>query len=140
MKKIVVQGRGECLQERVAAFFMPGGAFEKSGGEADFPFEIRPQQQAMAAALEDNYDTDHRTDPAVYNTANGNWMLLLSANNYIVITLTGSGGNEYRPGVYDFDGDGKADPTLYETATGTWHIKLSASGYATVSASSGYTP
>ena len=41
------------LKERVAEFFAAGGSFEKAAEGTPYPFEIRPQQQAMAAAVAD---------------------------------------------------------------------------------------
>jgi hypothetical protein len=34
-------------------------------------------------AVPKNYDSDNRTDPAIYNTAAGNWTILLSAEKTI---------------------------------------------------------
>jgi len=60
-------------------------------------------------AVQENYDADNRADAAVYNTANGNWTVLMSAQNYITATLWGFGGAGYMPVSGDFDGDGLAD-------------------------------
>ncbi len=85
-----------------------------------------PSNQPVAA----DYDGDGKADPAVYQTATGQWYIWLSSQNYVLsgphtFTMTG-----YTvPVPADYDGDGKADPALVKPATGDWFVWLSGQGY-----------
>jgi hypothetical protein len=48
------------------------------------------------AAMPGDYDGDGKTDPAVYNTATGEWLVMLSGSGYGIATAT-FGGAGYDP-------------------------------------------
>jgi len=87
-------------------------------------------------ALED-YDGDHKTDPAVYQESSGTWLVMLSSIGYEVISITGFGGAGYSSVPADFDGDQRADPAIYNRTSGLWLLALSANGYNTLSGTFG---
>lgn len=89
-----------------------------------------------------DFDGDGKADPAVYQSAAGQWMVMMSANRYQVATFQ-LGGTGYLPVPQDFDNDGKTDIAVYSPATGQWIVLLSASGNNSATASlggSGYIP
>ena len=51
-----------------------------------------------------HFDTDPWADPAVYETATGNWEFLLSLRSYITERLPAFGGAGWTPLAADFDG------------------------------------
>lgn len=86
-------------------------------------------RRSMAAA--DNapcdFDGDGKADPAVYQSATGRWLIMMSGNQYQITTFQ-LGGAGYAPVPQDYDGDGKADIAVY--ASGQWLAQLSAYSYA----------
>lgn len=91
-------------------------------------------------AVTTDYDSDRKTDPAIYETATENGYVKFSASGYATVTLEGFGGSGTRVAAADYDGDGLADPIYLDEATGIWHVKLSSSGYAEATLASGYMP
>lgn len=79
-----------------------------------------------------DYDGDGLVDPALYESAYGEWHVLLSSQGYVESTVTLGGGEGFEPIVGDFDGDGMNDPAVYQEATGEWFCSLSTSGYSPV--------
>jgi hypothetical protein len=113
-----------------------GVDFVGSGGVGPTP---DPANQAAMA----DYDGDGKADPAIYETATGQWFVWLSSQNYVLSgphTFSQAGYSLAAPA--DYDGDGKADPAVFKAATGAWFVWLSGSGYAGVGATfyrSGFT-
>lgn len=79
-----------------------------------------------------DYDGDKLTDPGVYRQQTGNWQLMFSSGNYVIIPISGFGGPGWLPASADYDGDRKTDPAIYEPPTGNWVIMLSTAGYARI--------
>lgn len=73
-----------------------------------------------------DFDGDGRTDPAIYYTSSGTW-LILQTSNFQVRTEQLGGGN-FRPAPGDFDGDAKTDLVVFDTTTAIWQAKLSGGG------------
>ena len=68
------------------------------------------------------------SDPALYQTTNGKWLIMLSGSNYELANLK-LGGSGYTPIPLDFDGDGRVDPAVYNGSLGKWIVMLSGRGY-----------
>ncbi|MBI2440424.1 MAG: hypothetical protein HYV35_03535 [Lentisphaerae bacterium] len=68
--------------------------------------------------------------PAIYDTATGELIVLLSASAYASVTVDFT--TNAIPVVGDFDGDQQADPVVYDPAAQTWTARPSAFGYAEV--------
>ncbi|MBI2439838.1 MAG: M4 family metallopeptidase [Lentisphaerae bacterium] len=88
-----------------------------------------------------DFDGDGKADPALYQSATGKWLIMMSSNFYQTTTFQ-LGGAGYTPVPQDFDGDGLADIAVYASASGQWLALLSAYGYMQGAASlggSGYT-
>jgi uncharacterized delta-60 repeat protein len=70
-----------------------------------------------------DFDGDAFTDSAVYRPTTGNWFVLLSSTNTVLIDQFGTNGDIPIDG--DFDGDGKSDVAIYRPSQGTWFFKRS---------------
>ena len=67
-----------------------------------------------------DYDSDHRTDLAVWRPANGTWRVLRSDNGEVIEQHWGLGGDIPVPA--DYDGDGRTDFAVWRPSSGFWHI------------------
>jgi len=90
------------------------------------------------SADEGDYGANEVADPAVYQSATGNWQFQMSTNGYTPQTITGVASfasvrslsvNDavWQPVSADYDGDGLADPAVYFGDSATWCIRLSGS-------------
>lgn len=104
------------------------------------PFSTGDYGWRRSMAATDNafcdFDGDGKADPAVYQRATGQWMVMMSGNRYRTTTFQ-LGGTGYLPVPQDFDGDGETDIAVYSQATGQWIALLSASGYNSATANLG---
>jgi uncharacterized delta-60 repeat protein len=76
-----------------------------------------------------NFDSDNKTDIAVWNPANGFWHVLDSSNNMPRTPVQWGNsalGDRAVPG--DYDGDAKTDIAVWRESTGTFYILQSGSG------------
>jgi uncharacterized repeat protein (TIGR03803 family) len=78
-----------------------------------------------------NFETDRKSDIAVFRPAGGNWYVRYSSNGYSI-----PGSNLYQwglpgdlPVAADFDGDGQVDLTVWRPSEGNWYIRYSSLGY-----------
>jgi hypothetical protein len=81
--------------------------------------------------IQDDYDGDGKTDPAVYRPSAGQWFVLTSSSNYVAPIVVSWGVSTDVPLQGDFDGDGKADPAVYRPSTGVWYFLQSSTNYTT---------
>ncbi len=77
-----------------------------------------------------DFDGDIPTDPAVYQSSNGNWFVAGSASGLFTPALN-FGGSGYLPVPGDYDGDGETDVGVYQQSTGNWFVVGSTSGLFT---------
>lgn len=78
-----------------------------------------------------NFDTDRKTDVAVWNPANGNWFSFNSTDGSSRAQFGwGAAGDRIVPG--DYDGDTKTDYAVWREAEGNWYIIQSSTGTATL--------
>jgi len=75
-----------------------------------------------------DYDGDGRTDLSVYNSASGQWLLIMIANLANVYSLQTAG--SVRPVSGMFDSENKCDIGTYRESDGNWTILCSTSNYA----------
>ena len=85
-----------------------------------------------------DYDWDGKTDPAIYNEATGEWIVLLSSGNYSPVSMV-FGGTGCTAVPDDYDGDGRVDQAYYQESSGMWVVLLSGQGYQHFSAQLGAT-
>jgi uncharacterized delta-60 repeat protein len=79
--------------------------------------------------LTSNFDTDRKTDIAVWNPTNHNWYMLKSTDNTTRVVFdwgNGSLGDRAVPG--DYDGDGKTDIAVWRPSEGNWYVIKSSDG------------
>lgn len=83
-----------------------------------------------------DFDGDGKADPAIYQSATGQWIVMMSANRYQTRTFL-LGGAGFMPVPQDYDGDGRTDTAVYSQASGQWIVLLSASGYSSAAINQG---
>jgi uncharacterized delta-60 repeat protein len=116
--RIVVAGSGNMIA--------PGNTNPNSDfALARFMGDLRPN-------LTSNFDTDRKTDIAIWNPANGDWQSLNSTDHTTRTYNWGSGalGDKAVPG--DYDGDGRTDLAVFRPSEGNWYIVKSSDGTATL--------
>jgi hypothetical protein len=96
--------------------------------------------QGVSGYKNSTYDSDSKSDLAVYRGSTGEWFLRNSASGYAVgagnwYFQWGLSGDKPVPG--DYDGDGKTDLAVYRPSTGEWLLRLSGQNY-TVGAGNWY--
>ena len=76
-----------------------------------------------------DFDGDGRDEPALYQSATGQFRVTPAVGAPFTLTVATTGGT---PLAADFDGDGRDDPAVFQPTTGNWHVRRSMSGTTTV--------
>lgn len=83
-----------------------------------------------------DYDGDGRTDPSVYNTATGQWIVdLAHSSSGVPIATLGVSGDIPMPA--DYNRDGRTDLAVFRPSTGQWFIDTDINGVADTTISFG---
>ena len=75
-----------------------------------------------------SFDSDARTDLAVFRTTTGEWFIKHSSDGGVVAKEWGAAALGDVPVPADYDGDGRLDVAVYRTGTGQWFVFQSTDG------------
>jgi len=104
---------------RVTFYAAGNGANSDGGTSGDYIYSTAATVCSSAAGS--NFDTDNRSDIAVFRPSNGYWYRLNSTDNSFNAFPFGANGDRIVPG--DYDGDGKTDFAVFRS--GYWYIQQS---------------
>lgn len=104
---------------RVGFYAAGNGANSDGGTSGDYIYSAAATVCSSAAGS--NFDTDNRSDIAVFRPSNGYWYISNSTNNAFVAFPFGTNGDRIVPG--DYDADGKTDFAVFRN--GFWYIQQS---------------
>lgn len=82
------------------------------------------RSEAVTRVVNNDFDGDGRSDPAIYYPGSGQWWVFLMGSGTITNVTTWDGPN-YLPAPGDYNGDGKTDFVVFDSTTGNWFGKLS---------------
>jgi CSLREA domain-containing protein len=87
--------------------------------------------EAAGARGTTDFDSDGKTDLALYRPSAGYWYIKQSGTNYTTYQSYQWGLSTDLPVSGDYDGDGKSDVAVYRPSTGYWYILQSSTNYTT---------
>lgn len=85
---------------------------------------------SLSGSAISNFDTDAKSDFAVFRPSTGVWYSLNSTDGGFQAVQFGQDGDQIVPG--DYDGDGKTDFAVWRPSTGVWYVQQSTGGYLIV--------
>lgn len=80
----------------------------------------------LLSSAADDFDSDGKTDIAVFRPSSGYWYISHSATNAFSSQQFGMTGDKVTPG--DYDGDGKTDVAVFRPSNGYWYFTDSSTG------------
>jgi uncharacterized delta-60 repeat protein len=108
--------------------FQPNGRILLAGASYDanqrFSFTLT---RLLGRNTRGDYDSDGRSDIAIYRPATGTWWLNRSQTG---VVATNFGLNGDKPVVGDYDGDGRNDVAVFRPSNRVWYLLQTSGGFA----------
>ncbi len=109
---------------RIGFYAAGNGGNDGEGAAGDYIYTT--SRFSLAGTAISNFDTDTRSDLAVFRPSTGTWYTQSSQNGFGSIQF-GQAGDRIVPG--DYDGDGKTDHAVWRASNGNWYVLKSSGGY-----------
>ncbi len=110
-------------------FYAAGnGANSDNSTSGDYIYTT--SKATLSGSAISNFDTDEKSDIAVYRPSTGVWYALNSTNGNFQSVQFGIAEDRIVPG--DYDGDGKTDRAVWRPSTGVWYVEKSTGGFIIV--------
>jgi hypothetical protein len=107
--------------------FYAAGNGANSDGSPSGDYIYTTSSAIFSGSAISNFDSDGKSDIAVYRPSSGVWYSLNTTNNGYQAVQFGISEDKIAAG--DYDGDGKTDRAVWRPSTGVWYIEKSTGGY-----------
>ena len=107
------------------SFYAAGNAANSDNGTSG-DYIYTKSAASLSGSATSNFDSDVRSDIAVYRPSTGVWYSLNTTDAGFQAVQFGIAEDKIAPG--DYDGDGKTDRAVWRPSTGVWYILLSGGG------------
>lgn len=106
------------------SFYTASNAASGDGSPAN-DYIYTTKAATLSGSAISNFDSDTKSDVALWRPSDGNWYLVGSETG-VQVTRWGAAGDKIVPG--DYDGDGKTDIAVFRPSDGNWYIVKSRGG------------
>lgn len=113
---------------RVGFYAAGNGANSDGGNSGDYIYTTAASSRSTA--VRSSFDTDNKSDIAVFRPSSGTWYSLNSKDQQFVSYPFGLNGDKAVPG--DYDGDGITDRAVFRPSSGVWYVQQSTAGFTAV--------